>query len=123
MHIEVPPLTYQSLTSEEPEESSQTIRQRILDCRDKQKERYGARPFPVNALMRTREIKRFASPDKEGRKLLEMAMKELNLSARAYYKVLKIARTISDLANSKNIQAEHIAEAIQYRSLDRQWWV
>ena len=67
------------------------------------------------------EIKRFAEPDKEGKRLLESALKQLNLSARAYFKVLKIARTISDLAGCEQIQSEHIAEAIQYRNLDRQW--
>lgn len=71
--------------------------------------------------MRPREIKQYASPDQGGQKLIEMAMKELHLSARAYYKILKIARTIADLAGCEQIQTEHIAEAIQYRSLDRQW--
>ena len=66
--------------------------------------------------------KKFAKLDSAARKILEMAMKELRLSARAYYKILKIARTISDLAECENVQEEHVAEAIQYRSLDRQWW-
>jgi magnesium chelatase family protein len=73
-------------------------------------------------MLRLREIKKFASLDREGNQLLESAMKELRLSARAYFKVIKIARTIADLAGCEDIQAEHIAEAIQYRSLDRQWW-
>ena len=72
--------------------------------------------------MTARDIKSFAKPDLEGRKLLEAAMKELHLSARAYFKILKIARTIADLSEEKLISPEHIAEAIQYRSLDRQWW-
>ena len=72
--------------------------------------------------MRAAGIRQFAKPDAEGRKLIEMAMKELHLSARAYYKILKIARTIADLGESENIEEEHIGEAIQYRSLDRQWW-
>ena len=71
--------------------------------------------------MRARDLKQFARPDAGGRRLIEMAMRELRLSARAYYKILKLARTISDLAESDQIQEEHIAEAIQYRSLDRQW--
>lgn len=71
--------------------------------------------------MRAKDLRQFAKLDAESRKLLEMAMKELRLSARAYYKILKIARTISDLAEAENIQEEHIGEAIQYRCLDRQW--
>jgi magnesium chelatase family protein len=70
--------------------------------------------------MNPKDIKEFATPDLQGRKLIEMAMKELHLSARAYYKVLKISRTIADLVGADEISAEHIAEAIQYRSLDRQ---
>ena len=72
--------------------------------------------------MSPKDIKEFATPDLQGRNLIKMAMKELHLSARAYYKILKIARTISDLEGCEQIQSEHIAEAIQYRSLDRQWW-
>jgi magnesium chelatase family protein len=72
--------------------------------------------------MRSRDIRQFAQPDPKGRKLLEMAMRELRLSARAYFKILKISRTISDLAGCEQMQSEHIAEAIQYRSLDRQWY-
>jgi magnesium chelatase family protein len=72
--------------------------------------------------MSPRDIKNHATPDAQGGKLIESAMKNLHLSARAYYKILKIARTISDLAGCEQIQSEHIAEAIQYRSLDRQWW-
>ena len=73
--------------------------------------------------MRARDIKQFARLHTEGQKLIEMAMKELRLSARAYYKILKISRTIADLAASEEILPEHVAEAIQYRSLDRQLWI
>lgn len=73
--------------------------------------------------MKPKEIKLHASPDTEGKKLLEAAMKELHLSARAYYKILKISRTIADLAEEETIKDRHIAEAIQYRSLDREWAV
>ncbi|MBI3306630.1 MAG: YifB family Mg chelatase-like AAA ATPase [Candidatus Omnitrophica bacterium] len=122
LHVEVPSSTLQTLTSEEAAENSETIRQRIIQCREIQAARYPDRLFKVNAFMRARDIKQFARPDSEGRKLIEMAMKELRLSARAYYKIFKIARTIADLAESENISSEHLAEAIQYRSLDRQWW-
>ena len=119
--MEVPALTFQTLSGEESAESSAQIRTRILKCREVQAARYEGRPFSLNALMRAQDLRHYARPDAEGRKLIEMAMKELHLSARAYYKVLKIARTISDLAGVENIQAAHIAEAIQYRTLDRQW--
>jgi magnesium chelatase family protein len=79
--------------------------------------------FQLNAFMKPKEIKLYASPDAEGKKLLEAAMKELHLSARAYYKILKISRTIADLAEEETIKDRHIAEAIQYRSLDREWAV
>lgn len=122
IHIEVPALSFQTLTSQEPSESSEVIRTRILQCRKIQKSRYRQKPYATNSQMSPRDIKAFATPNAEGKKLIEMAMKELRLSARAYYKILKIARTISDLAGCEQIQSEHIAEAIQYRSLDRQWW-
>lgn len=122
IHIEVPALSFQTLTSQEPSESSATIRERVCECRKIQKSRYRLRSYKTNSQMNPKDIKEFATPDLQGRKLIEMAMKELHLSARAYYKILKISRTISDLAECEQIQSEHIAEAIQYRSLDRQWW-
>ena len=122
IHIEVPALSFQVLTSQEQAESSAMIRERICECRKVQKSRYRTRPYKTNSQMNPKDIKEFATPDLQGRKLIEMAMKELHLSARAYYKVLKISRTISDLVGCEQIQAEHIAEAIQYRSLDRQWY-
>jgi magnesium chelatase family protein len=122
IHIEVPALSFQTLTSQEPAESSSTIRERVCACRKVQRSRYRLRPYKTNSKMSPKDMKEFATPDLQGRKLIEIAMKELHLSARAYYKVLKIARTVADLDNSETIRPEHIAEAIQYRSLDRQWW-
>jgi len=122
IHVEVPALSFQMLTGQETAESSGAIRGRILECRKIQNLRYRQRSHRTNSQMSPRDIKAFATPDTQGSKLIEMAMKELHLSARAYYKILKIARTISDLAGSKQVQSEHIAEAIQYRSLDREWW-
>lgn len=122
LHIEVPSLTYQTLAGESSAESSEKIRGRILACRARQRERFENNPSQTNAQMQVGEIKQFAKLEANGRKILEAAMKELRLSARAYFKLLKIARTISDLAACEQIKAEHIAEAIQYRSLDRQWW-
>ncbi len=122
LHVEVPPLPYPSLAGDEFSEDSAAIRSRILNCRQIQADRYRTSPHKVNATMRPLDIKTHAQPDPDGKKLLEMAMKELRLSARAYYKILKIARTIADLAETQSITTEHVAEAIQYRSLDRQWW-
>ena len=122
IHIEVPALSFQTLVSQEPAESSATIRERVCACRKVQRSRYRMRSYKTNSQMNPKDIKEFATPDLPGRKLIEMAMKELHLSARAYYKILKIGRTIADLAGCEQIQSEHIAEAIQYRSLDRQWY-
>jgi len=122
LHVEVPPLSYPSLATDQEDEDSASIRSRIVRCRQIQFERFQKDPLKLNATMIARDIKSFAKPDPEGRKLLEAAMKELRLSARAYFKLLKIARTIADLSEATWILPEHIAEAIQYRSLDRQWW-
>lgn len=120
LHVEVPALSYQALTCEESAESSSAIRTRIIACRQVQRERFKEGGPKTNAQMHPRDIKTFARLDSEGRKLMENAIKQLRLSARAYYKILKISRTIADLACSPEVRTEHIAEAIQYRSLDRQ---
>ncbi len=121
LHVEVPRIPLEILSEDEPAESSAVIRERILRCRKIQSARYHDSPARLNANMRAKDLRQYAKPDSEGRKLLEMAMRELRLSARAYYKILKIARTIADLAQKENIGAIHLAEAIQYRNLDRQW--
>lgn len=121
LHIEVPSLTYQTLTDETPAESSFTIRARIHSCRQIQKNRFQGKMFSLNSFMRPRDLKEFGKADEDGKKLLERAIKELRLSARGYFKILKVARTIADLDHSHQIAGSHIAEAIQYRSLDRQW--
>jgi magnesium chelatase family protein len=122
LHVEVPALSYHTLSSEEKTESSEMIRGRILECRRLQKQRFRELDISTNAQMRARELKNFVGLEGESRALLERAMKELRLSGRAYYKILKISRTIADLDHSEKVLADHIAEAIQYRSLDRQWW-
>ena len=121
LHVELPAVSYHTLASDETAESSQIIRPRIVRCREVQRERYQDASFRTNALMRARELRQHARPDSEGSKLIEMAMRELHLSARAYYKILKISRTIADLEESEKIHPDHIAEAIQYRCLDKQW--
>lgn len=129
LHVEVPAVPCKTLLDDRPAESSESIRKRVLRCRQLQARRYPHLLFKVNALMKPRDIRQHAVPDTEGRKLLERAMKELGLSARAYYKILKLSRTLADLEsvhdNSEDlsdggkIRTHHIAEAIQYRTLDR----
>ncbi len=121
LHVEVPSLDFKTIASEEVAESSASIRERILKVRAVQSLRYQDRNFKVNAHMKARDIRQYGQPDSRAKQLMEAAMKELRLSARAYYKILKISRTIADLEDSENVQSKHIAEAIQYRTLDRQW--
>lgn len=119
IHIDVPQVKYRELSGSEETESSKAIRQRVEEARRIQRERFGPEGISCNAQMNNRLIKKFCTLEKEGRGLLNMAISELSLSARAYDKILRVARTISDLAKSEVIPAEHVAEAIQYRSLDR----
>ncbi|MFP4225269.1 MAG: YifB family Mg chelatase-like AAA ATPase [Desulfobacterales bacterium] len=119
IHIEVPRLSYQELAGERAEESSRAIRERVAAARGRQAQRFNAAGGDVNARMKDRHIKRFCQVSRESAALLESAVERLGLSARAYNRVLKIARTIGDLAGSESIGTDHLAEAIQYRSLDR----
>ena len=122
LHVEMPAIEYQDLVSQIPQESSNDIRKRVLRAREIQAKRFPRSVGKTNALMAVSEIRKYCTPTESGKKLLEQAMKELGLSARGYHKILKISRTISDLTESETIQEEHIAEAIQYRSLDRNWF-
>jgi magnesium chelatase family protein len=121
LHLEVPPLSYGQLTAENEAESSESIRRRVLACRAIQAARFRSESFCLNSRMTMKHFRSTARPTEAGRMLLEKAMKELALSARGYYKILKIARTIADLEEAETVKEEHIAEAIQYRSLDRKW--
>ena len=123
IHIEVPAPKYQELTSSIPAESSAQIKERINKARSIQKERFNGENIMYNARMSHKQIKRFCSLGREENELLKTAMAELNFSARAYDKILKVSRTIADLTASENIKTEHLAEAIQYRSLDREFFV
>jgi len=123
LHIEVPAVKFQEITSERTGEMSSEIRSRVVAARRRQIERFKSKPkITCNARMGSREIKQHCALDEATLELLKFAMSDLNLSARAYDRVLKVARTIADLAGADNIAAEHISEAIQYRSLDRQLW-
>ena len=117
IHIEVPALAYDDLASKQSGEDSAHIRQRVNAARQRQLDRFAGELF-CNAQMSTRHIRRHCSLDDAGQALLEKAMARLGLSARAYDRILKVARTIADLADAP-IQSQHLAEAIQYRALDR----
>lgn len=119
MHVEVPALNYKELASTDSGESSKEIRKRVNLARQRQRERYKKHSVHCNAQMSNRLIKKFSAVEAESQKLLEAAVNRLGLSARAYNRILKIARTIADLEGESSINSVHVAEAIQYRSLDR----
>ena len=124
LHIEVPAVAYSELSSREPGEPSSAMRARVEQARKIQQERLsGKSKVSSNARMPSRLIKTYCQLDDSGQEMLKMAMNELNFSARAYDRILKVARTIADLENSESIQANHLGEAIQYRTLDRNLWV
>jgi magnesium chelatase family protein len=123
LHIEVPAVKFQDITSERSGESSARIRERVIAARRRQQQRFKDKPrITCNARMGSRELKQYCTLDESTLELLKFAMGDLNLSARAYDRVLKVARTIADLAGSEKIIGDYISEAIQYRSLDRQLW-
>ncbi len=108
------------MSKAKPGESSADIRKRVIAARKIQEERYKNHPsVHCNAQMSERMITEFAQPDEQSLKMLRMAMERLHLSARAYNRILKVARTIADLDNSPNIRQHHIAEAVEYRNLNR----
>jgi magnesium chelatase family protein len=122
LHVEIPAIEYQELVSSKAQESSEEIRKRVLKTRVIQAGRFSNEFGKTNALMTVKEIRKHCVVTESGKKLIERAIKELEFSARGYHKILKIARTIADLAESETIQEEHIAEAIQYRTHDRNWF-
>ncbi len=121
IHIELPSVKYKDLTDTKEAESSGMIKVRVEKARAIQRERFKADRIFYNAQMNTKLIKKYCVLEGEAKELLRMAMTELGLSARAYDKILKVSRTIADLAESKGIRPEHISEAIQYRSLDKNY--
>jgi magnesium chelatase family protein len=120
IHIEVPPVPFRELRSQRDGSDSATLRQRVLETRERQRERFGQSSVTLNARMSSRELRKHCQLDTASEHLLKQALTELGLSARAHDKILRVARTIADLAGVPNIQAEHVSEAIMYRRLDRQ---
>jgi magnesium chelatase family protein len=124
IHIEVNPVPFEKLSEENPAESSVVIRQRVTKAREIQAERFKElEHVHYNAQMTVKHIKKFCVLNEDSKLLLKNAMERLNLSARAYDRILKVARTIADLEGSTSITTSHISEAIQYRSLDREGWL
>lgn len=119
IHIEVPSIKYRDLSAEESGESSAMIKERVSLARSRQIQRFGDNGMFCNARMTEKQIRSYCRINEESHKLMEMAIEKLGLSARAMNRILKVARTIADLEDNKNIDPAHIAEAIQYRTLDR----
>jgi magnesium chelatase family protein len=123
IHIEVTPVSFQELSNKGSSEGSISIRERVLNARKIQAERYeGSYEVFCNAQMSAQKVRQVCEIDEVGNQLLKLAMERLGLSARAYDRILKVSRTIADLDQSAEIKTEHLAEAIQYRSLDREDW-
>ncbi|GAB3268838.1 YifB family Mg chelatase-like AAA ATPase [Larkinella harenae] len=123
LHVEVTPVSFDQMTANRPSESSDAIRERVIRAREIQTKRFEEQTgIYSNAMMPSQMVKDVCVIDEAGLALLKTAMDRLGLSARAYDRILKVSRTIADLASSKQIEIEHLAEAIQYRSLDRENW-
>ncbi|MBS1580846.1 MAG: YifB family Mg chelatase-like AAA ATPase [Bacteroidetes bacterium] len=122
IHVEVTPVAFGELAGERVSEKSADIRERVVRARRIQEERYAGERIHCNARMGPQQLRTICRIDATGQALLQKAMERLGLSARAYDRILKVARTIADLASSAEIRTEHLAEAIQYRSLDREGW-
>jgi len=124
LHIDVEKVEFRELSGKKKGESSETIRARVIEARDVQSRRFmGVKGVYCNSQMTTKLARRICTLDENGKKLLKKAMNSLGLSARAFDRILKVSRTIADLDKSEQILSNHIAEAIQYRSLDREGWL
>lgn len=123
IHMEIVPVTFEDLSNKPVGESSEDIKKRVMNARKIQEERYKSETgIYCNAQMSSKLLRKYAILNNDCKVLIENAMKRLNLSARAYDRILKLSRTIADLDNSKNIEVSHIAEAITYRNLDKEGW-
>jgi magnesium chelatase family protein len=123
LHVEVTPVDFTELSSERLAEKSESIRERVISARERQINRFGNKPdLHANAQMSPQMVREVCKITTAGQTLLQKAMEKLGLSARAYDRILKVSRTVADLAGSDDIQLEHLAEAIHFRSLDREGW-
>ena len=123
IHMEIVPVPFEDLSNKPLGETSETIRNRVIEARKIQENRYkNEEGIHCNAQMSSRLLRKYAALNETSKNLIENAMKRLNLSARAYDRILKLARTIADLDHSENIESQHISEAITYRNLDREGW-
>lgn len=123
IQIEIVPVPFEKISEQQPGESSASIRERVIRARQIQTERFANYPhIHCNAQMTSKLLHQYAQPDSQGLQLLKNAMTRLNLSARAYDRILNVARTIADLEGSESIRSQHLAEAIGYRNLDRENW-
>ena len=123
LHVEVTPVNFSELSSSRPAEKSSLIRERVIKARSLQDLRFAdVEGMHSNAQMSANMVRKICEIDEVGRGLIKQAMERLGLSARAYDRILKVSRTIADLAGSDCIEIEHLAEAIHYRSLDRESW-
>jgi magnesium chelatase family protein len=124
IHIEVTPVPFEKLSEERNGESSAVIRKRVISARELQTKRFkDSKKVHYNAQMNTKQIRKHCALDEASKTLLKTAMERLNLSARAYDRILKVSRTIADIEGVEKIDGNHISEAIQYRSLDREGWL
>jgi magnesium chelatase family protein len=122
IHIEVPPVPFRELSNEKQGTDSKTIREKVIEARVVQKQRFDGDPIAFNGRMTPRQIRKFCKLDAAAESLLKTAMEEMGLSARAHDKILRVSRTIADLDRSVSIAQNHVSEAINYRTLDRTYW-
>ena len=122
IHVEVPSMSYEDISSKKPGESSEEIRKRVNKARKIQLERFKGMNITSNSHISPGDLEKFCALDDKANSLLKRAFQKFGLTPRAYGKVIRVARTIADLDGSENIQSNHIAEAVQYRSLDRKYW-
>jgi magnesium chelatase family protein len=122
LHVEANNVNYNELSDRKKVESSREIKKRVMKAHKIQQERYKDSNIYFNSMLSTSQIERYCQLDNPSREMMELAFEKLNLSARAYHRTLKVARTIADLEGKQNIEQKHLAEAIQYRSLDRNYF-